>query len=38
MDASRVDGVKRDAERAHEFDRLVVDHVLLVLAEVENVF
>ena len=40
MDTSPINKVKslQDAASAHELDRLVVDHVLLVLAEVENIF
>ena len=39
MDTSPINKVKtpQDAARAHELDRLVVDHVLLVFTEVEDV-
>ena len=39
MDTSPINKVKtrQNTENAHELDRLVVDHVLLVLREVEDV-
>ena len=40
MDTSRMEGTapRRNTGKAHELDRLVVDHVLLVLGEVEDIF
>jgi hypothetical protein len=40
LDTSRIEGTapRQNTEKAHELDRLVVDHVLLVLREVEDIF